>query len=150
MPVTARLSRRFYEKLGDEVTNELVDWLNAVDQSYREEFRELFDANFSRLDARLAQQAAELRARLDTGMAQLSGEFQARMAQQSAEFQARMAQQAAELRGEFAAGFAALEVRIAASEKSLIRWMFTFWIGSWAAILGMVVALRQIGWLGAP
>ena len=135
MPVTARLSRRFYEKLGDEVTNELVDWLNAVDQSYRQEFRELFDANFSRLQAGLAQQ---------------SREYQLRLAQQGVEFQARLAQQAAELRGEFTKGFAALEVRIATSEKSLIRWMFGFWIGSWAATLGTVIALRQIGWLGAP
>lgn len=30
MPITAKLSRRFYETLGDEVANEMVDWLNAV------------------------------------------------------------------------------------------------------------------------
>jgi hypothetical protein len=53
MPVTARFSERFYQKFGDEVTNELVDWLNAVDTSYRREFRELFDANFGRLDDRM-------------------------------------------------------------------------------------------------
>ena len=28
MPVTARLSKQFYERLGDEATNELVNWLN--------------------------------------------------------------------------------------------------------------------------
>jgi hypothetical protein len=27
MPVTARLSKLFYERLGEEVANELVDWL---------------------------------------------------------------------------------------------------------------------------
>ncbi len=26
MPVTAKLSRRFYEKFGDDIANELVDW----------------------------------------------------------------------------------------------------------------------------
>jgi len=26
MPVTARLSKLFYERLGEEVANELVDW----------------------------------------------------------------------------------------------------------------------------
>lgn len=31
MPVTAKLSRRFYERLGDDLANELVDWFNAVD-----------------------------------------------------------------------------------------------------------------------
>ena len=28
MPVTARLSRKFYERFGDEITNELVDCFN--------------------------------------------------------------------------------------------------------------------------
>ena len=27
MPVTAKLSRAFYERLGDEIANELVSWL---------------------------------------------------------------------------------------------------------------------------
>jgi F0F1-type ATP synthase membrane subunit c/vacuolar-type H+-ATPase subunit K len=32
MPVFARLSRRFYEVVGEDVTQELVDWLNAVEE----------------------------------------------------------------------------------------------------------------------
>src|SRR2546428_10219876 len=31
MPVTAKLSRAFYDRFGDELTNELVEWLNQVD-----------------------------------------------------------------------------------------------------------------------
>ena len=71
MPITAKLSRQFYEKLGDEVANELVTWLNAVDQSYRDEFRDLFEANFGRVEARLAQQTVELRAEFDTKLSGL-------------------------------------------------------------------------------
>ena len=41
MPVTAKLSRKFYERLGDDITNELVDWFNMVDATYRSELREL-------------------------------------------------------------------------------------------------------------
>ena len=41
MPVTARLSKRFYEVLGEDVANELVDWFNAVDLTYRTDLREL-------------------------------------------------------------------------------------------------------------
>jgi len=66
MPVTARLSRKFYEKFGDELTNELVEWFNQVDAAYRSEFRDLFDAHFGRLDAKLAQGLAELRAEFHT------------------------------------------------------------------------------------
>jgi hypothetical protein len=62
MPITAKLSSRFYEKLGDEVTNELVNWLNAVDDTYRTEFRDLFAAHFGRLEATVERQGAELRA----------------------------------------------------------------------------------------
>jgi len=66
MPVTARLSRKFYEKFGDELSNELVEWFNQVDAAYRSEFRDLFDAHFGRLDAKLAQGLAELRAEFHT------------------------------------------------------------------------------------
>lgn len=41
MPVTAKLSRNFYEKFGEDVTNELVDWFNSVDATYRADLREI-------------------------------------------------------------------------------------------------------------
>jgi hypothetical protein len=31
MPVTARLSKAFYDQLGEGVANELVEWFNMVD-----------------------------------------------------------------------------------------------------------------------
>lgn len=65
MPITAKLSRQFYEKLGDEVTNELVTWLNAVDDSYRQEFRDLFDANFKRLEERMNAFESRVEAKLE-------------------------------------------------------------------------------------
>jgi hypothetical protein len=40
VPVTAKLSQKFYEKLGQDVTNELVDWFNSVDATYRTDLRE--------------------------------------------------------------------------------------------------------------
>lgn len=51
MPVTAKLSRQFYEKLGDAIANELVDWLNQVALSFRGELRDLNESNFSRMEA---------------------------------------------------------------------------------------------------
>jgi hypothetical protein len=68
MPVTARLSKRFYEVLGEDVTNELVDWFNAVDLTYRTDLRELNELNFARFDAKLEQRVAELRAEFRTGL----------------------------------------------------------------------------------
>src|SRR2546423_15038284 len=64
MPVTAKLSRKFYEKFGDDIANELVDWFNMVDATYRSELRELNELNFERFDAKLEQRLAELETRL--------------------------------------------------------------------------------------
>ena len=65
MPVTAKLSRRFYERFGDEVTNELVEWFNQVDATYRTDLRELNEINFARFDAKLEQRVARVEARID-------------------------------------------------------------------------------------
>ncbi len=70
MPVTAKFSEEFYTKFGHRVVDELVDWFNQVDATYRSEFRELFEVNFARFDAKLEQRIAELRAEFKT---ELSG-----------------------------------------------------------------------------
>ena len=67
MPVTAKLSRNFYEKFGDAIANELVDWFNMVDATYRSELRELNELNYARFDAKLEQRIAELRAEMQLG-----------------------------------------------------------------------------------
>jgi len=64
MPVTAKLSRKFYEKLGEDVTNELVEWFNSVDATYRSDLREVNELNFARFDAKLEQRLAELKSDL--------------------------------------------------------------------------------------
>lgn len=77
MPVTAKLSRKFYEKFGDELTNELVEWLNSVDATYRSDLRELNEANRAHIDARF--EAFE--ARLEAKLARLEGGLLARIGQ---------------------------------------------------------------------
>jgi len=62
MPVTARLSRKFYDTFGDEIANVLVDWFNKVDAAYRSELRELNELNFARFDAKVEQRIAEVKA----------------------------------------------------------------------------------------
>jgi hypothetical protein len=62
VPVTARLSKQFYERLGEDVTNELVNWFNAVDATYRAELREVNELNFARFDAKMGERLAELKA----------------------------------------------------------------------------------------
>ena len=76
MPVTAKLSKRFYDVLGEDVANELVDWFNAVDLTYRADLRELNELNFARFDAKLEQRLAELRGELRQEIVQLRSEVQ--------------------------------------------------------------------------
>src|SRR2546422_4251416 len=64
MPVTAKLSRKFYETFGDELANELVEWFNQLDATYRTELRELNELNFGRFDATLEALESRLEARM--------------------------------------------------------------------------------------
>ena len=63
MPV-AKLSREFYEKFGDKLTNELVNCLNSIEGSYRAELRDLFAAHFGRFEEKLERRLADVRVEL--------------------------------------------------------------------------------------
>ena len=52
MPVTARLSGKFYERFGDEIANELVEWFNAVDSTYQTQLKEINDLNRELINSR--------------------------------------------------------------------------------------------------
>jgi len=76
MPVTARLSKRFYDVFGEEIATELVDWFNQVDDTYRTDLRELNEVNFTSFDAKLEQRLAESDARWERRIAELRVEIQ--------------------------------------------------------------------------
>jgi len=75
MPVTAKLSRKFYERFGDELANELVEWFNQVDATYRTDLRELNELNFARFDAKLEQRFAQADANWERRIAQLRADL---------------------------------------------------------------------------
>ena len=66
VPRTVKLSQRFYDKFGHDLVDEMVNWFNETDTTYRAELRELNDLNFARFDAKLEQRLAEVRAELQT------------------------------------------------------------------------------------
>jgi hypothetical protein len=61
---TVKLSERFYQKLGHELVDEMVNWFNETDTAYRTELRELNDLNFTRFEAKLEQRLSEVKADL--------------------------------------------------------------------------------------
>ena len=118
MPTTVRLSRRFYDTLGNENTNELVGLLNAMDATYIGELRALNETNFARFDAKLEQRVAELRGEFNVGFAALRTE-------------------SAELRGEFKAG-------IAGMRADVLKWIVGLWL---VTMLGIASLFAQIAGL---
>jgi len=106
VPVTAKLSRKFSDVFGDEIANELVEWFNLVDATYRYELREINELNYQRFEAKLEQRLAEFGAELRT------------------EFRTDIEQ----LRAELGTGLAGLKAE-------LLRWMFRFWIGTVGPLL---------------
>ena len=85
MPVTVKLSERFYQKFGHDLVDEMVNWFNQIDTSYRLELRELNDLNFARFDAKLEQRLAEVKAELRQEIAQLRTEVLSAIASQRSE-----------------------------------------------------------------
>ena len=122
MPVTAKLSRKFYEKLGDDVANELVEWFNLVDSTYRSDLRELNELNFARFDAKVEQRWSQLDAKLEQRLSQLD---------------AKLEQRVAELRAEMQTGFAQLEMR-------LTRRLFGFWVAQAATTVALVLGVVKL------
>jgi vacuolar-type H+-ATPase subunit I/STV1 len=131
VPVTARLSKRFYDVLGEDVANELVDWFNAVDLTYRADLRELNELNFARFDAKLEQRMAELRAELRQEIAELRAELRTEIAKLRTELRTELAGLRVEFRTDLH------QVR-----TELLRWMFGFWVTTLLGIAGLLIALR--------
>jgi len=136
VPVTAKLSRALYERLGDAVADELVDWFNMVDATYRADLRELNELNFARFDAKLEQRIGELRAAMHAGFARTDArvdKLDARMDQIKSELDAGLGQMKMEL-----------HARMAKLETRLTQRLFAFWVAQAAATAGLVFAVVKL------
>jgi hypothetical protein len=114
MPVTAKLSQRFYEKFGDDIANELVDWFNMVDATYRGDLRELNELNYARFEAKLEQRITELRAEMHLGFANMEAKF------------------------------VGVDGKLAQMETRLTKRMFGFWIAQAATTAGLVFGVVKL------
>jgi hypothetical protein len=100
-----------------------VEWLNLVDTSYRQEFRELFEANFGRVEARIGGLEATMDARLNGLETRLDTRIrgvEARMSDLEVRLMARM------------------DTKIEALKSELLKWMFLFWVGTMGTVLAIV------------
>jgi hypothetical protein len=114
MPVIARLSSRFYEVVGEDVAQQLVDWLNEVEQelTWRARFRshdELNHARSSRRQMALRSSIPDSLHSAETPMLQ---------------------------------GFVDLRAELRRLRSDLIWWMFLSCVSTLFGTLALLVALR--------
>lgn len=129
MPVTARLSKLFYDRLGEAVANELVDWFNQVDATYRSDLREMNELNFARFDAKLEQRLVTLEARIEQRMAALEQGIAA-LGQRIGGIESRLDAKIHLVEARF-------EARMEAQTAKLMRFFFVAWAAQMAAIFGV-------------
>jgi hypothetical protein len=155
VPVTAKLSKRFYDTFGEQIANELVDWFNKVDETYRTDLRELNELNFARFDAKLEQRFAEFDAKWGTRWTELDAKWGGRWTELDAKLEQRIAELRAELRTEtaalrkdlesaFARAEARVEQRLAQVKSDLVKWMFAFWAPTALATVGTALGVVSL------
>ncbi len=111
MPVTAKFSEEFYERLGHGVANEIVDWFNQVDLAYKTELKGHNEKNFQRFEAVLGAEIAGVNARMDGIEARLNKKIEA---------------EAAGVRAE-----------VAAAQANILRWMIPLFLGTALTVIGL-------------
>ncbi len=164
MPATPSLPRKFYDTFGQDVVNELVDWFNRMDTTYRASLRDMNELNFARFDATLQQRLAEADAKwerrfaeLERRWAEFGSKWERRWAAFTSEWERRFAEsdskwevsiaaldakwevRIAELDSKWERQFSALSERMAIFEARIIKWMFVMWIGT----IGTLIALAK-------
>ena len=85
-----------------------MEWLNAVDTSYPQEFKELFEVNFGRVEARMDELRAEVRHEMGEVRADL-GRLESRV-----------------------------DAKLSELKSELLRWMFLFWVGTMGTVLAIL------------
>lgn len=165
MPVTAKLSKAFYERFGEQIAGELVEWFDAVDATYRSDLRDLNELNFARFDAKLEQRATALESTFDRRFAafeakseqrfvkieQRATELEARFEQRLVELEARFEQRLVELEARLTTAFrdelaalrtrdlADIRIELRAREGRVLRWM----LAQWVSTVGIMIALLR-------
>ena len=133
MPVTAKLSKLFYERLGEQIADELVGWFNAVDATYRSDLRELNELNFARFDAKLEQRFAEFELKVEQRMAA----FEIQIEQRIAALEVRVEQRIAALEVRVERRIAELEAKMERRFAEQSRWLFAAWASLMIPIIGL-------------
>ena len=131
MPLAIKLSRRFYDTLGDEVTNEFVMMLNSLDDAYRTEIRDLFGSHTGQIDSRMGQ--------LEGRMGHLEGRME-RLEGRMGQLETRLVRVEAQIELLEKNLNTRIDAKLSDLKASILTWTLVFWLGT----MGTVVALLKL------
>ena len=97
--------------MGGDVVNELVDWLNTVDLTYRSELKEHNEINLRRVEAVIRSEMGKVESKIGKVETKIDIKISA-------------------LRGE-------MKVEIASLRADLLKWMFVFWATTALVTIGL-------------
>jgi DNA anti-recombination protein RmuC len=145
MPVTAKLSKLFYERMGEQIADELVNWFNQVDATYRADLRELNELNFGRFDSKLEQRLAELHTKLDGKIDRVTAELHAKLdgkidrvfTELHAKLDGKIDRVAVQLDSKIDRVAAELSATLERRLGEQTRWLFVAWASLLIPIIGL-------------
>ncbi len=151
MPITAKFSKAFYDKLGHDIADEMVNWFNQADTVYRTQLRELNDLNYARFEAKLDQFDAKMDQRFaeqDAKWARRFGELDSKWRQRFGELDAKWETSSGERDTKWERRFGDLSARVdkltatveaqpQVIQASLLKWMVVLWVTTILAIVGL-------------
>jgi hypothetical protein len=144
MAVVIKIPPALDKVLGSEASDALVDVFNQVDSAQRngleraldlrlQTLKEAIESRFDLTDEKIKLALREANQYTDRRI----GELEARIDKRSTELEAKLDKRITEIAAD-------MHVKLAQSQSSLIKWMFTFYIGSVVTITGLIIAYLQL------
>lgn len=109
--------KKFYDRFGDDIAGEFVDWFNAVDTTYQQQLRDLNDLNWERF-----------KAELHSAIAQSEGRSAANLMHSETRLSDKIAK---------------LQVGMEQRFSGLMKWMFIYWSGMMLSVGGILIAILK-------
>jgi len=154
MPVVIKIPPALRKVFNEDAEAAFIDVLNQFDAEQRngfgrglethlQAFKEYVDRRLVENEAKLEKRFAEFEAKMEKRFAEMNAYMDRRFGAVDARF-AGLDARFAGLDARFAEADAKMEKRLAEYHKSLLRWMFTFFIGTVLTLLGFFITFLQL------
>ena len=134
------------EKLGEDGTEALIKIFNEIEKNIKEDsiviLEEKFERRLSEELSKIREEIAQLKASLEIEINEIRRSLKDEIEQNRTSLKAEIEQTKASLKSEIEQIKTELKVGIAETKASLIRWMFVFWAGQIAVIIGLFSLLK--------